>query len=182
MVGPCKTACQVMLWSISRDANSDTRNVIKESWPIVNLSDHQQHHHRNSNTNRLARIIRDYLDLSAYLSNPTQQSSSPPQPMSPNGDAVILPTAAGGLANYPQARVTSFTGNHHTLYISGITSRREDGTLDGVKTNEDGTHSLDVKEQTRTCLANIKAVVEQASNGRPGLESIVEVTVFLKHM
>ncbi|KAG5751735.1 hypothetical protein H9Q69_009833 [Fusarium xylarioides] len=67
--------------------------------------------------------------------------------MSSNGDAVILPTAAGGLANYPQARVTSFTGNHRTLYISGITSRRADGTLDGVKTNEDGTHSLDVKSK-----------------------------------
>jgi 2-aminomuconate deaminase len=100
---------------------------------------------------------------------------------SPNGTAYFLPpTGAQGLANYPHARTSP--ASSRTLFVSGISSRRGDGTYAGCITSEDGVHTLDVAEQTAAVLQNIKTVIEGATGGKSGLESIIDATIFLTDM
>ncbi|PWA00629.1 hypothetical protein BB558_003314 [Smittium angustum] len=78
------------------------------------------------------------------------------------------------LAGYPHAkRVGPF------VYISGLSSRRPDNTYAGVTENEDGTLTLDIKEQTRTVIMNIKETLELLGGN---LHNLVDVTVFLVNM
>ncbi|RDW82763.1 putative L-PSP endoribonuclease family protein [Coleophoma cylindrospora] len=100
---------------------------------------------------------------------------------SPNGTAYFLPpTAAQGLANYPHARTTPPSSK--TLFVSGISSRRGDGSYAGCVTAADGTHTLDVAEQTAAVLENIKTVINGATEGKCGWESIIDATIFLTDM
>jgi hypothetical protein len=86
---------------------------------------------------------------------------------SPNGTAYFLPsTGAQALANYPHARATSISSRN--LYVSGISSRRGDGTYAGCTTSPDGVHTLDISEQTAAVLQNIKTVIEGATGGKCG--------------
>ncbi|KZL88294.1 l-psp endoribonuclease family [Colletotrichum incanum] len=117
--------------------------------------------------------------------------------MSNNGDAVILPIGAvKGLANYPRGRLAPATV-HRTLYISGTSSRRPDGTFAGVRTNsssplnsfcdakepsERSNPQLDVREQTAAILHNIEDVIRHATSSKGGLGNIIDATVFLVDM
>jgi len=100
---------------------------------------------------------------------------------SPNGTAYLLPvTGAQGLANYPHARTIPNTAR--TIFVSGTSSRRGDGTYEGCITREDGTHELDCGAQTAAVLRNIETIIRGATDGRCGLESVVDATVFLTDM
>lgn len=100
---------------------------------------------------------------------------------SPNGTAFLLPpSGAQGLANYPHAR--TLPASAQTLFVSGISSRRGDGTYAGCTTSADGVHTLNISEQTAAVLQNIKTVIEGATNGKCGLESIIDATIFLTNM
>jgi 2-aminomuconate deaminase len=100
---------------------------------------------------------------------------------SSNGTAFFLPsTAAQGLANYPHARTTPAATR--TLYVSGTSSRRGDGTYAGCETSADGKHTLNIGEQTAAVLQNIKTIINGATGGANGLESIIDATVFLTDM
>ena len=66
--------------------------------------------------------------------------------MSNNGDAIILSNRAQALANYPHARRV---GN--MVYVSGISSRKFDGTWEGVVETPDG-FELDIAVQTRAVI------------------------------
>lgn len=68
------------------------------------------------------------------------------------------------------------------LFVSGISSRRGDGTYAGCTTSAEGVHALDVAEQTAAVLQNIKTVIEGATGGKSGLESIIDATIFLTDM
>lgn len=97
---------------------------------------------------------------------------------SPNGTGYLLPaTGPQGLANYPHARTIPSTAR--TIFVSGTSSRRGDGTVEGCETRADGTHALDCGAQTAAVLRNVEAVVRGATGGRRGLESVVDATVFL---
>ncbi|KAM5374233.1 hypothetical protein ACJZ2D_006558 [Fusarium nematophilum] len=97
--------------------------------------------------------------------------------MSANGDAVILSSNARGLANYPHARLAP--SEARTLYISGTSSRRPDGSYEGVETAKDGTPVLNVEGQTAAVLRNIEAIIKEATGGRGGLQNVIDATVFL---
>lgn len=97
-----------------------------------------------------------------------------------NGSAVIL--AGASVAPYPQGRLVTSTAKTHTLFISGVTSRRSDGSLGGVKTASDGTVTLNVEEQTSAALENIDAIIKQATKGKGGLDNVIDVTVFLTNL
>ncbi|CZR58655.1 probable L-PSP endoribonuclease family protein [Phialocephala subalpina] len=100
---------------------------------------------------------------------------------SPNGTAYLLPASgAQGLANYPHAR--ALPSSARTLFISGISSRRGNGTYAGCTTSADGVHTLDISEQTAAVLQNVKTVIEGATGGKCGLESIIDATIFLTDM
>ncbi|MCE7935783.1 MAG: RidA family protein, partial [Chlorobi bacterium CHB2] len=74
-----------------------------------------------------------------------------------NGTAYTLGDRAQALANYPHARrVGDF------IYVSGVSSRRLDNTHAGVTIKEDGSVQLDIREQTRAVIENIKAILEAA--------------------
>ncbi|KAK0632663.1 Endoribonuclease L-PSP/chorismate mutase-like protein [Immersiella caudata] len=97
---------------------------------------------------------------------------------SPNGTGYLLPaTGAQGLANYPHARTIPSTAR--TIFVSGTSSRRGDGTYGGCTTREDGSHELDCGAQTAAVLRNIETIIRGATNGQRGLESVVDATVFL---
>ncbi|RHZ73696.1 hypothetical protein CDV55_107404 [Aspergillus turcosus] len=96
-----------------------------------------------------------------------------------NGTPYFLPAEkAQGLANYPHARFAPTTA-HRTLYVSGTSSRRGDGTWDGVTEHADGTWTLDIRAQTAAVLRNIESIIQGATDGRGGLQNIVDATVFL---
>ncbi|KAK3300621.1 Endoribonuclease L-PSP/chorismate mutase-like protein [Chaetomium fimeti] len=96
----------------------------------------------------------------------------------PNGTSFILPpSGAQGLANYPHARTIASTAK--TIFVSGISSRRADGTFEGCETKPDGTQELDCGVQTAAVLRNIETVIRGASDGICGLENVVDATVFL---
>ncbi|ORZ41171.1 Endoribonuclease L-PSP/chorismate mutase-like protein [Catenaria anguillulae PL171] len=93
----------------------------------------------------------------------------------PNGTGFVLQDRAAALAHYPHARRVN-----GMLYVSGTSSRRLDGTHRGVTENADGSLSLDIKEQTRGVIENIAAIIKESTGA--GLESIVDMTVFLVDM
>ncbi|CAH0044865.1 unnamed protein product [Clonostachys solani] len=94
--------------------------------------------------------------------------------------AVIL--AGASSAPYPQGRLIASTAKTHTFFISGVTSRRSDGSLGGVQTASDGTVTLSIEEQTSAALENIDAIIKQATKGKGGLENVIDVTVFLTNL
>jgi 2-aminomuconate deaminase len=96
---------------------------------------------------------------------------------SPNGTGYLLPAGAQGLANYPHARTIPSTAK--TIFVSGSSSRRADGTFEGCETKPDGTSVLDCGVQTGAVLRNIETIIRGATDGKQGLESVVDATVFL---
>lgn len=100
-----------------------------------------------------------------------------------NGTPYLLPaTAAQGLANYPHARASPSNLTTTTLYVSGTSSRRGDGTYAGFSEGKNGLAVLDVAEQTSAVLTNIASVIATATSGRCGIESLIEATIFLTDM
>ncbi|QKD61319.2 hypothetical protein BFJ70_g17397 [Fusarium oxysporum] len=100
---------------------------------------------------------------------------------SQNGEAYILPAQkAKTLANYPHARVIHQSAK--TIFVSGTSSRRGDGTFAGCTTGADGTHHLDICLQTEAVLQNIGVIIDGATNGACGLQNVINATVFLTDM
>lgn len=65
------------------------------------------------------------------------------------------------------------------LFVSGTSSRRADNTFAGVEVDEMGTTRLDIREQTRAVIENIRSILESVG---AGLEDLVEVSTFLVNM
>jgi 2-aminomuconate deaminase len=89
-------------------------------------------------------------------------------------EPIILDDRAAALAQYPHARRV---GN--LLFISGVSSRREDNTHVGVTKREDGSVDKDIGLQTEGCIANIRGIVEAAGGS---LDDVVDITTFLVEM
>ena len=49
-------------------------------------------------------------------------------------------------------------------------------------TSSDGKHTLNIGEQTAAVLQNIKTIINGATGGAYGLESVIDATVFLTDM
>ena len=91
-----------------------------------------------------------------------------------NGTPYILDDRAGALANYPHARRAG-----DFIYVSGVSSRRHDNTHAGVTIHPDGTVELDIREQTRAVIENIRVILQRAG---ADLENIVDMLVMLVDM
>jgi len=103
--------------------------------------------------------------------------------MSTNGTSFFLPaSSAQGLANYPHARTVHSSSTQKTIYVSGTSSRRGDGTYAGCSTSSSGDYVLDIREQTAAVLENIGTIINGATQGKCGLENVVDATVFLTDM
>ena len=85
--------------------------------------------------------------------------------------ATVLADKAKPRGRYPHVkRAGDF------LYVSGISSRRADGTFAGASADAMGNTELDIREQTRAVIENIRDILR--SQGAE-LSDLVDVTCFL---
>lgn len=95
-------------------------------------------------------------------------------------------TQAQGLANYPHARMIPAGPGSYTIYVSGTSSRRGDGTFVGAEAteNSDGSSTLrlDVQKQTEAVLFNIDAILQGITDGKANIHNVVDATVFLTNI
>lgn len=96
--------------------------------------------------------------------DPTERSAS----------ATVVPGLARPRGAYPHFRsVGPF------VFVSGIGARQPDNTIRGARADAMGTASLDIREQTRAVIENVRAVLKSAGLD---LTDLVEITTFLVHM
>jgi 2-aminomuconate deaminase len=65
------------------------------------------------------------------------------------------------------------------LFVSGTSSRRADDTFAGVVVDDAGIAHLEIRDQTRAVIENIRDILASAG---AGLEDVVDVTTFLVAM
>ena len=65
------------------------------------------------------------------------------------------------------------------LIVSGTSARRADNTIAGAEIDEFGTTHLDIREQTRAVLENVREILRTVE---ADLEDVVEVTSYLVTM
>jgi 2-aminomuconate deaminase len=65
------------------------------------------------------------------------------------------------------------------LFVSGTSSRRADNTIDGAEVDAVGNTRLDIREQTRAVLENIRDILASVD---ASMSDVVEVSTFLVNM
>jgi 2-aminomuconate deaminase len=65
------------------------------------------------------------------------------------------------------------------LFVSGTSSRRSDNTIAGAEVDSMGTTKLDIREQTRVVIENIRDILHSEGSR---LQDVVEVTTYLVNM
>lgn len=65
------------------------------------------------------------------------------------------------------------------LFVSGTSSRRPDNSFVGVEVDEIGTTQLDIREQTRAVIENIRGILHSVG---ADLADVVEISTFLVNM
>src|SRR5215469_7674907 len=89
-------------------------------------------------------------------------------------DAKVLAGHATPRGRYPHLkRAGDF------VYVSGTSARRPDNTIAGASADAMGTATLDIREQTRAVIDNLRAML--AGEGA-GLSALVQVTAYLVSM
>ena len=86
----------------------------------------------------------------------------------------VLDNKARPRGAYPHVKVAG-----DFIFVSGTSSRRADNTFAGVQVDEMGVTKLDIREQTRAVIENIRDILASAD---AGLEDLVEITSFLVNM
>ncbi len=92
----------------------------------------------------------------------------------PRREAWVLDGRAPALAGYPHAHRAG-----ELIFVSGVSSRRPDGSHEGVTIHPDGRVELDIAAQTAAVLRNIDAILQATGHG---LADVVDMTVFLVDM
>ncbi|HEX6968630.1 MAG TPA: RidA family protein [Micromonosporaceae bacterium] len=75
---------------------------------------------------------------------------------------------------YPHVKVAN-----GFVFISGTSSRRPDNTIAGASVDEMGTVDLDIREQTRAVIENIRDLLRAVG---ADLSDLVQVTAYLVNM
>lgn len=83
-------------------------------------------------------------------------------------------TAVTPRGRYPHVKVVG-----DFVYISGTSARQPDNSIAGASADELGTARLDIREQTRAVIENIRAVLASAG---ADLADLVQVTTYLVSM
>jgi 2-aminomuconate deaminase len=65
------------------------------------------------------------------------------------------------------------------LFVSGTSARRADNTIAGAEVDPLGTARLDIREQTRAVIQNIRDILQSAG---AELQDLVELSTFLVNM
>ncbi|MBM3689787.1 MAG: RidA family protein [Actinobacteria bacterium] len=88
--------------------------------------------------------------------------------------AKVVPGKATPRGAYPHVKVIG-----DQVWVSGTSSRRADDTFAGVDTAADGTVILDIRQQTRAVIDNIRDILRSVDCD---LDDLVQVTTYLVDM
>ena len=86
----------------------------------------------------------------------------------------VIPEKAKPRGAYPH-----FKRAGHFVFVSGTSARRPDNTIAGATADDMGTAALDIREQTRAVIENVRDVLRHTGGD---LDNLVEVTVYLASM
>ncbi|MEU4194687.1 RidA family protein [Kribbella sp. NPDC026611] len=86
----------------------------------------------------------------------------------------LVPGKATPRGRYPHVRVAG-----GFAFVSGTSSRRADNSIAGASVDPLGTVALDIREQTRAVLENVRDILGAVG---AGLEDVVSVTTYLVSM
>jgi 2-aminomuconate deaminase len=75
---------------------------------------------------------------------------------------------------FPHVRVAG-----DSVYVSGTSARRPDNSIAGASADELGTTALDIREQTRAVIENIRGILHGAG---AELTDLVQITTYLVSM
>lgn len=104
-------------------------------------------------------------------------SNVPPNPSSPS-TAASAATVVPGKAT-PRGRFLHVRRAGDFLFVSGTSSRRPDNTIAGATVDADGQPRLDIREQTRAVIENVRDILRSVG---ADLSDVVEVGSFLVDM
>ena len=95
-------------------------------------------------------------------------------PMNANTQATVVAGKATPRGKFPHVRRAG-----DFLFVSGTSSRRSDNSIGGAKADAMGTTQLDIREQTRAVIENIRDILQSVG---AGLGDVVEVCSYLVNM
>jgi len=115
-------------------------------------------------------------DPAAFARQQSQCAKAPPVATSDgvNGRSYVVADGARALAAYPHMRRAG-----GLLFVSGLSSRRNDNTHRGATLAADGHWQLDIAEQTAGCLDTLRTLLRTAG---ADFDHLVDLTCFLTDM
>lgn len=91
-----------------------------------------------------------------------------------SSDATVVPGKATPRGKYPHVRRAG-----DFLYVSGTSARRADNSIAGASVDAMGTTQLDIREQTRAVIENIRDILRSVD---ADLSDVVEACTYLVNM
>jgi 2-aminomuconate deaminase len=88
--------------------------------------------------------------------------------------AEVVPGKATPRGRFPHVKVVG-----DLVFVSGTSSRRPDNSFAGVKVDPLGVTDLDIREQTRAVIENIRDILAAVG---ASLDDLVQVTTYLVNM
>lgn len=89
-------------------------------------------------------------------------------------DAKVVEGKAKPRGKYPHVRRAG-----DFLFVSGTSARRADNTIAGAEVDATGTAKLDIREQTRAVIENLRDILQSVG---AQLHDVVEVSTYLVNM
>jgi len=90
------------------------------------------------------------------------------------GSSKVVAGKATPRGSFPHVKVVG-----DLIFVSGTSSRRPDDTFVGVAIDDSGKATLDIREQTRAVIENIRDILRSVD---ADLENLVEISTFLVNM
>jgi 2-aminomuconate deaminase len=90
------------------------------------------------------------------------------------GTSKVVAGKATPRGSFPHVKIAG-----DLIFVSGTSSRRPDDTFVGVVIDESGKATLDIREQTRAVIENIRDILQSVG---ADLEDVVEISSFLVDM
>ncbi len=90
------------------------------------------------------------------------------------GPSKVVAGKATPRGSFPHVKVVG-----DLIFVSGTSSRRPDDTFVGVAIDDSGKATLDIREQTRAVIENIRDILRSVD---ADLENLAEISAFLVNM
>ncbi len=90
------------------------------------------------------------------------------------GSSKVVAGKATPRGSFPHVKIVG-----DFIFVSGTSSRRRDDTFVGVVVDESGAATLDIREQTRAVIENIRDILQSVD---ADLGDIVDISSFLVNM